>query len=538
MARSATTRAKHRWILLVAAGLLPAPAAASILVLPGMSRSFDNTTINEYLINDGTCNAHRVEVRGDAFRTFWGDGANVYNRAGGTFYAWEQLVFYSWPLYMMGRGYVSTGELQNHGSFHIGQFGNVHNMYGTMYNAPTGVIENRGLLRNSSSRTEQAADGTTITYSSSIHNLGTIRNMGVVQNGTSMNLGGTGTFINLSGGRLENRGQLQADSGGTGKLINQFEGVVYNGESSDQSSVIRASIWNHWTFHNYAQTYGNVFDNRSVLINHAGGRMHVYTTFESGFYALNEGQIVTSGEATNFSQATLDNRGSFRANNLTNRGRFDNTGDLQVSNILSNESLPHAYKTFNQQAGSLNARETHNAGDLNYSGGAIRTNALLNTGLFKGAGTVSPLNTDAVLFTNSGTVSPGLPLGQLTIAGDYRQTATGLLVMELGGLNRSVRYDVLDITRTAYLAGTLEVRLISGFLPAIGDEFNLLHALAVEGTFDTVWLPELTQLMAWSVTYTDADVWLRVVAIPEPSSLVFVVLGLLGLTSVRRKARP
>ncbi|MCP3908914.1 MAG: hypothetical protein GY712_12965 [Oceanicoccus sp.] len=44
-----------------------------------------------------------------------------------------------------------------------------------------------------------------------------------------------------------------------------------------------------------------------------------------------------------------------------------------------------------------------------------------------------------------------------TIEGDYQQTAEATLAIELGGLLRGTEYDVLDVSGTLNLAGTLQV---------------------------------------------------------------------------------
>src|SRR5260370_17294981 len=74
---------------------------------------------------------------------------------------------------------------------------------------------------------------------------------------------------------------------------------------------------------------------------------------------------------------------------------------------------------------------------------------------------------------NSGTISPGLSPGTLTIQGNYEQTANGRLLIELGGTN-SADYDHLIITNSATLDGNVTFKCINGFAPKAGDHFDFL----------------------------------------------------------------
>ena len=82
-----------------------------------------------------------------------------------------------------------------------------------------------------------------------------------------------------------------------------------------------------------------------------------------------------------------------------------------------------------------------------------------------------------------------------TIRGNFSQSDTGVFGVELGGLVQADEFDVLNITGTARLGGTLEVELIDGFVPAIGNMFQILTAGSVIGTFDSVVAFDARQLV-------------------------------------------
>lgn len=97
--------------------------------------------------------------------------------------------------------------------------------------------------------------------------------------------------------------------------------------------------------------------------------------------------------------------------------QFINTGTVEVQT----NTLRYA---FNQQTEGLTL--------LNGGGLAAQAQPLqFLGGTLMGTGLVTMANTQSL--TNSATINPGLPLGQLDIAGNYRQTASGVLNIELGG---------------------------------------------------------------------------------------------------------
>jgi hypothetical protein len=75
---------------------------------------------------------------------------------------------------------------------------------------------------------------------------------------------------------------------------------------------------------------------------------------------------------------------------------------------------------------------------------------------------------------NGGAVRPGSSQGVLTIFGNYTQTATGVLAVEIGGLAPGAGYDRLFVTGLTTLDGTLAVQAVNGFLPNFGDTFDVV----------------------------------------------------------------
>lgn len=114
--------------------------------------------------------------------------------------------------------------------------------------------------------------------------------------------------------------------------------------------------------------------------------------------------------------------------------------------------------------------------------GSITSNVTLsNGGTLSGRGTVG-----SVTVNSGGVVAPGNSAGKLTINGNYHQTSGGILRMEIGGDTAGTGYDQLAISGTAVLDGTLELSLVNGFRPTVGDTFAIIVGSGQTGGFSTV----------------------------------------------------
>jgi hypothetical protein len=87
---------------------------------------------------------------------------------------------------------------------------------------------------------------------------------------------------------------------------------------------------------------------------------------------------------------------------------------------------------------------------------------------------------------NRGTFAPGPGIAVMLPSGDYIQEATGKLEIELGGLIPLTEHDQLSISGTATVDGTVELKAANGFQPKFGDQFVILAASSITGTFSGV----------------------------------------------------
>ncbi len=109
-------------------------------------------------------------------------------------------------------------------------------------------------------------------------------------------------------------------------------------------------------------------------------------------------------------------------------------------------------------------------------------------GIVLGNGTLRAPNRNVL---NGGFIEPGLSPGMIVIEGGYEQLPEGVLVMEAAGLAPEQR-DLLKITGSANLSGTLEVHFLDGFLPKRGDAFDFIQADGgITGQFAQVVFPDV-----------------------------------------------
>ena len=135
-----------------------------------------------------------------------------------------------------------------------------------------------------------------------------------------------------------------------------------------------------------------------------------------------------------------------------------------------------------------------------------------------------------------GTITPGHSPGTLTA--DVADLSSGTLVMDITGTAPGA-YDVLAVTDTMTLGGTLNIVFSGGFAPQTGDTFPLFSGPASPaGAFDTVNVLGIEPGWGYEFVPTSGGLQLHSLSdgtVPEPVGLALVVLGL-GLLVRRRSA--
>lgn len=167
----------------------------------------------------------------------------------------------------------------------------------------------------------------------------------------------------------------------------------------------------------------------------------------------------------------------------------------------------------------------YNYDTFNFTGGDLYAD-VYNYGTFKGDGVMTGF------LTNAGIFSPGTSPGSLTVDSGYQQDSSGILLIEMSNED----CDVLNVTGTAWLAGTLFVSFLDGYILDIGDSFDILWADIIDGEFDNLDFSSLPKGCSFDVSYNLNDYSLDSVTltyIPEPATICLFGLGSLSL--IRRK---
>jgi hypothetical protein len=160
---------------------------------------------------------------------------------------------------------------------------------------------------------------------------------------------------------------------------------------------------------------------------------------------------------------------------------------------------------------SLNVAAGSVVDETRIEGGTLKLDGTLQTTAVVGAeGTLGGNGTIEGDVTNEGAIAPGASIGVLTIDGDYTQTATGELQVELGADGG----DLLAVTGAALLDGGVATGLLgSDYAALVGRSYTVLTAgEGVSGTLTTgtlqqgFWTIDIVQSSdAVNVTVTDVD---------------------------------
>jgi T5SS/PEP-CTERM-associated repeat protein len=172
---------------------------------------------------------------------------------------------------------------------------------------------------------------------------------------------------------------------------------------------------------------------------------------------------------------TYNTGGAYTA---TLTGSISGSGGLTAGNVLG--STPGVFIL----TGSSNytGATTLNAGTLRVNGSIASAVTVKNGVTLGGSGSVG-----SVVVNSGGIVSPGNSPGKLSVNGNYTQNSGGVLNIEIGGASPGAGgYDQLAVSGTATLGGTLNLSLVNGFRPTVGQTFNIITSSSEAGNFSTI----------------------------------------------------
>lgn len=217
-------------------------------------------------------------------------------------------------------------------------------------------------------------------------------------------------------------------------------------------------------------TFGGVISGSGSVIKLGSGALTISgrSTYTGGT-TVNAGTLVVSTAslpaAQNVSVASGSTLAFNQATDGTFSGRITGSGTIQKRGVGELTLTNITTSAVDLQVGAL------------YFNGGIGTTTVAAGAFLGGTGTISGN------LGNNGTVSPGYSPGRIAVTGNFTQSSTGVLVIQLAS---GTSFDQLAMTGTAALAGSLRVDVLDGYNP-IGQSFTFLTATGgVSGTFSGV----------------------------------------------------
>ncbi|BCX50257.1 autotransporter [Haloferula helveola] len=255
---------------------------------------------------------------------------------------------------------------------------------------------------------------------------------------------------------LVNRGDLTVEGSNSSSFANNY----FFGATTNQAG---ASFTLDTTTGGFADLnlHVNDFTNHGTFRidgTNSGRVEHYASSSTAKFINSATGTVEFAGTGNRTFEPTLENSGSVVVSNST---QFGDTFPLS-------SSANHG--GFRVESG---ATATIYGDFVNETDGVIGGNGTFNM-------------STASTFTNNGTIAPGASIGTLSITGSPAPTPTSRFEIELDTTGN----DLLQVTGSLSLGGTLKPILLNGFVPSPGDTFVIMACTGtLSGNFDTIEQP-------------------------------------------------
>jgi hypothetical protein len=282
---------------------------------------------------------------------------------------------------------------------------------------------------------------------------------------------------------IENDAPISTNFGGNTTLFNNFGTLV---KRASNTSTIGTGFFNAGTIDVETGTLSlsGYFANYSRADKALVGGTYLVKgilRFSGANIMVNQADITLDGATSRIlGDNSADALASFSRNDQQGAFTLQNNRSLSTSANFSNAG------TFNLDSGSFFSAATYTQTDgvTNLSSSTLSTRnsaVMIQAGVLSGAGIINGAVTNAAELDPGGAGTTGI----LIINGDYTQTNTGILNIDLAGLSPGTEYDQLQVTGMATLDGTLNVHVLDGFFVHENDSFRVLTFASHMGNFAT-----------------------------------------------------
>jgi len=340
----------------------------------------------------------------------------------------------------------------------------------------------RGLVSNSSSSDFDNSGTLTIGNLSSIASTGiearhNFNNSGYINidnvGGDGIGVGSASTFTNESTGIIK-IGAI-GNIGASG--INTFSSFFTNDGSIQIDNTSSSGI--HFQNLNTIRKFSN------------SGNIDIGQNGPVGSYGFSSLGVLINSGTINIDQTDRD---GFQI--TSSIGQLDNTSS-GIINIGINFPIGVGGPNFD---GISNGNTISNNGTITIAN--VSRHGISSTGLYKGTG----IATFESNFNTQGKISPGNSPGTITLIGNLDHTSTNAVdTFELAGISGGgslTGHDSISVDGDLTLNGKLNIQLLSGFVPAVSDQFTIIaYTGTLTGTYSSIEFPS-PEMDGWVVDYS------------------------------------
>ena len=324
--------------------------------------------------------------------------------------------------------------------------------------------------------------------------------------------------------RLQPSGQLN---------VNEYLHVETLGKLSVNGSVVSATYGTYNSGNIDLGAGGQIAG--GFLTNYNSGTLQGSGTV--GEYTFNYGTVQTSNSQPLLFAGGFQNYGHVQAINsqMQITGEFDNNIVLDQNNLpvqfgqldirgsqlqFTGGLMNHAQMNFTVGTSDVFGKIGNLAADMDGPGGQIIISGNSNVNFYDNVvhnGALFRVSTGSTAvffgqvsgagsFTGGGAkffeggYGPGNSPALVLLDGPVTFGNTNTLKIELGGTTPGTQFDQVHVAGQLALAGTLNVSLINGFTPALGNTFDILDFGTLTGSFSSIQLPTLPGALAWSTS--------------------------------------